>query len=571
MDCDICGHKCISANDLNAHKMIVHRIEVGRVFICDICGIGDLTLNGYLGHFRTHGLGKKAVYDTFHLKPGEGRCNICGGPTKFAPRNNKWSYSLLCPLHEAEDRTSRRCATNLQKYGVPNIAKLSAMKDKVKETNIQRYGVEHVLQADRVREQGRLTNLSRYGVEYAVQAGEVKERIRNTFATRYADGHPLKDSKVRQKCVETCRMRYGADNAMQSARIRSIAHDNASLAYTDQINNRLSTYGLRLLEVSGDKKGRRVVLECLDCHTEFEAYVHNGSTPMCPSCSPAGRSLGEKEMHKFLVSDLGVKVICGDRKILKPYEVDLYLPSHNLCIEYDGLYWHSTLWNTDRQYHLKKTLVAENSGLTMLHFFSDEWNMKKDIVKSMLMARLGVNIDNIHARKCSIRKHENLAFYDVNHLQGKPHGRLYNYGLFMDNELVCSVSISPSYVTRGGGLELARFASRLNTRVVGGFGRLMAAVRKDFSGNILYTFADRRYSTGHVYTEYGFDLVSVSAPGYYYTKGGDSRHNRLKFTKDKLRNKLAMFDPALSEQENMANNGYYRIYDCGQYKFRLIL
>ena len=30
----------------------------------------------------------------------------------------------------------------------------------------------------------------------------------------------------------------------------------------------------------------------------------------------------------------------NSRKIIKPYELDIYLPDYNLAFEYDGLYWH---------------------------------------------------------------------------------------------------------------------------------------------------------------------------------------------------------------------------------------
>jgi hypothetical protein len=39
--------------------------------------------------------------------------------------------------------------------------------------------------------------------------------------------------------------------------------------------------------------------------------------------------------------------------------------------------------------------------------------------------------------------------------------------------------------------------------------------------------------------------------------------SRNKFQKHKLIDKLEHFDPSISEYENMTNNGYYRIWDCG--------
>ena len=44
--------------------------------------------------------------------------------------------------------------------------------------------------------------------------------------------------------------------------------------------------------------------------------------------------------------------------------------------------------------------------------------------------------------------------------------------------------------------------------------------------------------------------------------------NRMKFQKHKLNNLLENYDETLSERENMKNNGYLWIYDCGNIKMK---
>ena len=41
------------------------------------------------------------------------------------------------------------------------------------------------------------------------------------------------------------------------------------------------------------------------------------------------------------------------------------------------------------------------------------------------------------------------------------------------------------------------------------------------------------------------------------------RYHRFQFRKNVLKDKLEVFDPKLTEYENMLNNDYYRIWDCG--------
>ena len=44
-------------------------------------------------------------------------------------------------------------------------------------------------------------------------------------------------------------------------------------------------------------------------------------------------------------------------------EVDIYIPSLNLAIEYDGRYWHENKLETDN----KKTRMLNESGFSVLH------------------------------------------------------------------------------------------------------------------------------------------------------------------------------------------------------------
>jgi len=267
---------------------------------------------------------------------------------------------------------------------------------------------------------------------------------------------------------------------------------------------------------------------------------------------------------------MGHEVILGDRKHLgNGQELDLFIPKSNIAIEYNSLYWHSDLWNIDKQYHLRKTELANSNGIDLLHIFEDEWYNKRDIWISIIRNRLGHCDNKIFARKCSLINDINLRlFYENYHLQGNPSGKLYNYALIYEGDIVCGMTVSPSYVSRGTTLELARYACKSHTIVVGGFSRLLKAISRDFNKESLTTFADRRYSKGSIYRSQGFTLVDSLRSGFYYTKNG-KRYNRMQFQKHKLAAKLEKFDPLLSEVENMKLNGYHKIYDCGQLKFVL--
>ena len=96
---------------------------------------------------------------------------------------------------------------------------------------------------------------------------------------------------------------------------------------------------------------------------------------------------------------------------------------------------------------------------------------------------------------------------------------------------------------------------------MGGASKLFKHFISNHKGTII-SYANRRFSKGDVYEQLGFEFKGETKPNYYYVKG-DQTYSRLKFQKHKLAKMLENYDPNLTEYENMLNNGYDKIYDCG--------
>jgi hypothetical protein len=78
----------------------------------------------------------------------------------------------------------------------------------------------------------------------------------------------------------------------------------------------------------------------------------------------------------------------------------------------------------------------------------------------------------------------------------------------------------------------------------------------------------KRHSIGNVYRSVGMEEIQNDAVNYYYfNKREGIRYSRHQFKKHKLEDKLPIFDESLSEGDNMKMNDFYKIYDCGNYKF----
>ena len=311
----------------------------------------------------------------------------------------------------------------------------------------------------------------------------------------------------------------------------------------------------------------KIIVTC-NTHGDFEltpnALLQGQSCPKCNS----NRSKAEKEIAEFLKEYVNIKE--SDRKTLGNRELDIFIPSLNLAIEYNGLYWHSNKFVEDN-YHKEKLELCLEKGIRLVQIFEDEWRDKKDIVKSRLLNLINKTQNKIYARNCEIREvdsKESLLFLEQNHIQGKLGAKI-RLGLYYNNELVSLMTFGNLRKSLGSkgedtDYELLRFCNKTNTTVIGGASKLLKYFKKKYTYTSLISYADRRWSEGNLYKNLDFELVSKTKPNYFYTKGV-YRENRFKYRKSEInKNKENK-----TEREIMSELGYYRIYDAGTLKFKL--
>jgi len=433
--------------------------------------------------------------------------------------------------------------TNLKKYGYTRPAKNKDIYNKVIQTNLQKYGTKYVLQNKEVKDKSKLTCLKRYGTEYANQNETIKDKIKKTNLERYGYECTLQSKIIRKKINKTI-LESTFKKLLDSDRLKNLVKPN-----------------FKLEDYNGFKYKYSWI--CTKCGNVFEDNLDNGKIPRCLICFPLliGHSIREKEIYNF-VKNYFPDSVANIRSILSNRcELDIYIPSKNLAIEFNGLHWHSELQGKDKNYHLNKTLQCQEKGIQLIHIFEDEWLNNREIIESILKSKLNLIINKIPARKCTINpvnREEAFNFLDSNHLQGFINGT--HLGLFYNNELVSILTYGKPRFNKKYEVEILRFCNKINTIVVGGLSKLL----KRINSKSIITYVDRRYGTGKSYESVGFKLVGKSFPSYYYTKKNDCiRYNRLQFQKHLLESKLESFDPSLTEWQNMQLNGYDRIWDCG--------
>lgn len=312
----------------------------------------------------------------------------------------------------------------------------------------------------------------------------------------------------------------------------------------------------------------KVTIVC-PVHGEFEQLPYDHlSNHGCGKCT-SSISNGEKEINTFLLLN-GIKTITSSMSIIKPNQLDIFIPKHNLAIEYNGLYWHNET-RIPNDYHLNKINVCQKQGIRLIHIFEDEWLNKQEIVKSRLLNILGFTQNKIYGRKTEIKDISNddaRQFLDNNHLQGFTNSTI-RLGLFYNNELVSVMLFNKPRLGIGvsyNGYELTRFASRLNTTIIGGADKLLNYFVNNYKPKQIISYADRRWSQGELYKTLGFTETHTNKPNYWYIVGKNRKH-RFMFRKERL--KKDGFDTInKTEHQIMLDRKIYRIYDCGTITYK---
>ena len=394
---------------------------------------------------------------------------------------------------------------------------------------------------------------------------KIKENLKNKFAIGeiipWAKGL-TKESDDRIKSIS-----QKVSLKMKQKQIRERLDHLKRLPH-DEIKGRIEKTGQ--LKVIGGLENyindaqKIIVVECNGCGKQFQGSLRSLQRGKCFSCSPGG-SAAQEELAKWIES-LGFVVTRNIRKTLNGLELDIFIESKKIAIEYNGLYWHSHV-NKTQGYHNNKTLSAEQAGVKLMHVFEDEWRDRRNIIQSMISSRLGISQTTIAARKCVVRqltKAERKTFFEENHADGDVTS-VNSWGLINDEgQIVYGISVRKPFHKKHHGIEIARCCPKLNHNVPGGLSRLMKYVKKWSNENgykKIVTYVDHRWGgTGNGYKHAGFKEISKTPPRFWWTDF-ENRYNRFKFKADS--------SEGLTEAQVAESAGVVKIWGCENFVFEL--
>jgi len=505
---------------------------------------------------------RERLYYVEHKLKKIKQCFACNNKAYWEQRGkHKNTYKKYCKKCSAKSVEKKELMkqTMLDKYGDENYNN----REKQKQTMLDKYGDENYNN----REKQKQTMLDKYSVEHNWQNGELREKQKQTMLDKYGVEHNWQNGNLRDKINVTKKEKYGDENYNNREKAKQtslIIYDREHHFYSH-----ISKDNLQLLSNKEWLTTKYKTLSILELSEKLNVHVGTIRKRLAKFNIPIIRdpiSKPEKEIIEFIKSIYNGKIITNTRSIIFPFELDIYIPEYNFAIEFDGIFWHSDLIGKDKNYHYKKTKLCSDKNIKLFHIFENEWSnlTKRDIWCSMITNALCAS-KRIYARKCIIKEISyNIAkkFQEEHHLQGITNASV-RLGLYYQEEIVALMTFSKSRYNKHYNWELMRFCNKKYYTVVGGASKLFMHFKKHYNGSVI-SYADLRRSSGGLYKQLNFKYVNNSTPNYFYFNLPNlTLHSRITFQKHKLPQLLNIFDENLTEWENMQNNGWNRIWDCG--------
>ena len=273
------------------------------------------------------------------------------------------------------------------------------------------------------------------------------------------------------------------------------------------------------------------------------------------------QGVSNEELQVFHILRLELpttQMIRGDRIVLNGKEIDAYLPEYKLGVEFDGLYWHNASQGKNSNYHLHKTLTAEQQGIRLIHIWSNEWENNRPIVVDILKKAIG-KTPKIEADQCSFTKlgdTEARNFMDKCHILGADKEAERHFGLIYNGEIVMAMSLKKDT----DWWNITRVTDRRGIKVLGGFKKMISEIKKLTSETIV-GIADRRYLEAYYYKEIDCIEIGATNPKKWFTKDYQTVLTENQFSE--LKKLVESKKKKLNEEE------WQTIWDCGERRFRI--
>jgi hypothetical protein len=141
---------------------------------------------------------------------------------------------------------------------------------------------------------------------------------------------------------------------------------------------------------------------------ESKQRILTGGPGCCSKCGPSDNicstSYDEVRIREFVKSVYAGWVKHSDRSILYPNELDIYIPELKFGIEFNGVYWHSTMHKLESDYHRNKTIRCNEQDIHLMHIYEDDFYLFEDQIFDRIQNKLSRKSGTFKIKKISEKK-----------------------------------------------------------------------------------------------------------------------------------------------------------------------
>lgn len=341
------------------------------------------------------------------------------------------------------------------------------------------------------------------------------------------------------------------ENNRESWQIKAVLSKENLESYIKSLDHKPFLYELcELLDLQSARMGELIKRYGLKELINFEYNTSQGESELC------------NYIKEIYIGD----IIRHCRDIIKPNELDIYLPELKIAIEFNGNYWHSSA-KVDKEYHKNKTRMCKKQGIHLIHIFEYEWINNKNNIKRYLYSVISDNKTIIYGRDTYIKEiepKEAYEFEDKFHLQKRAASTV-NLGIYTNNKLCGVMTFGKPRFDNMYEYELIRLCFDSQVAIVGGSNKLFRYFIEKYSPSSIISYCNIAKFSGDIYLKLGFKYYCTTQQNYVWAHNNEV-YTRYQTQKSKLIEKgLGTIEE--TEDEIMTRLGFIKIYDCGNDKY----
>jgi hypothetical protein len=231
-----------------------------------------------------------------------------------------------------------------------------------------------------------------------------------------------KKNDINNKRKITTLEKWGVDNISKNEDIKqkivSINKEIIPLARLEKTKKCIENLNFKILNIDNEN----FTLICNKCLKEFmisrSLFMQRKrfDIDICLNCNPNNNNSDfENKVYEYIKNLPYNGDVINKYRGFKKYEIDIYLPDLKIGFEFNGLYWHCES-KLGKNYHSDKQIFFKKNGIKIYNIWEDDWDFKKDILKSQIKNWLGlkmrINFDNEIEKVKTINKSKSYRLLD---------------------------------------------------------------------------------------------------------------------------------------------------------------